>query len=245
MFKGWKLGLVAGESLHSRAVVESCRAKVSQAADLTDLAKEYRFFTPALMYLRIRLMGVDPFHDFLAEYAANHSFTVVPIVLTFDQPIFRGLELSSLRIWNHCLLGMRHTEYTAFEQWLGTLAFNDRELRRLTRLRYRDLDIVDPLFLLKQTVLPASLPRVRITAVCLDSTDGCWYVAPPSGPLDLPEARYSSQTFDETLKFAQAIASESENPYADMEAALASDDLSVPEQEIRDRVREARKEQQQ
>lgn len=234
----WTVGAVRGRDGFPKEKVELAEKRVSQAANLTDLGKEYHFYTPALLYLHVRLMGREPFHDFSAEYGKS----VVPISLKFDKPVFKGLETDNNPAWNHYLYGIEHEHFLPFLTWLGSLTISDVARNFVARLRYREIEISDPLYLAKIVVAPKEIPRVKIVAFCLDTNKGCYYVEPAKDPLlDLPTARYTKQSYDDTVRFAQAVLSGNHNPYGAMEAGQTKDGLSIEEQEIRKRVAEARK----
>lgn len=233
----WKVGAVRGRDGFPKEKVELAEKRVSLATNLTDLGKDYHFYTPALLYLHVRLMGREPFHDFAAEYGKP----VVPISLKFDKPVFKGLETDGNSAWNHYLYGLEHEHFLPFATWLGSLTISDVERNFVARLRYREIELADPLYLAKLVVAPKEIPCVRIVAFCLDTNKGCYYIDPAKDPLlDLPIARYTKQSYDDTVRFAQAVLSGNRNPYGAMEAGQTKDGLSIEEQEIRRRVNEAR-----
>lgn len=240
MTKPWKVGAVRGREGFPRERVRIAEQRVSQATTLTDLAVDYHFYTPALLYIHVRLMGREPFHDFSAEYGKE----VVPISLKFDKPVFKGLDTQGSPAWNHYLYGVEHEHFLPFLTWLGALAVMDRDINLVTRLRYRELEIADPLYLAKLVTSPKEIPWVKIVAFCLDTNKGCHYIEPAKDPLlDLPTYRYTKQSFDDTMRFADAVLRDSSNPYAAVEQGRARDGLSVEEREIRQRISEARKNQ--
>ena len=190
--------------------------KFSQATDLADLSKEYAFYTPALLYMKVRLAGRDPFSQFVREYGRE----VVPISMRFNKPVFRGLNLGQDTSWNNVLFGMEVEHWPAFVSFMGTMAFLDRNIGRLTRLRTRQFHVADPLYFEKAIVLPPVIPVVSVTAFCLDTNQGCAWIEPGAHPLlDLPELRTTAKVFKDTAAFAASVLGEKNDPYVDVNSA--------------------------
>jgi len=236
--KPWTVGAVRGRDGFPKEKVELAETRVSQATTLADLGRDYHFYTPAMLYLHVRLMGREPFHDFSTEYGKS----VVPISLKFEKPIFKGLATDGNPAWNHYLYGLEHEHFLPFVTWLGSLTISDVARNFVARVRYREIEIVDPLYLAKIVVAPRELPRVKVVVFCLDTNQGCHYIQAAADPLlDLPTAKYTKQSYDDTVRFAGAVLRGERNPYGAMEAGQVKDGLSVEEQEIRRRVATARK----
>ena len=236
--KPWTVGAIKGREGFPKEKVELAEKRVSQATKLADLADQYHFYTPALLYTYVRLMGREPFHDFSAEYGQD----VVPISLKFDKPMFAGLEVDSNPAWNHYIYGMEHQHFANFLGWLGSLVFNDSELGYVARTRYREIEVADPMHLAKLVTIPKEVPMVKIVVVCLDTNRGCHYIEPAKNPLlDLPSYRYTDQSFDDTTRFADAVLAGSGDPYTDMYKGQAKDGMSVEERELRERVAKTRR----
>ena len=234
--KPWKATIVRGRGDFPKERVAVAERAVAGAANLRDLGEQYHFYTPALLYLHVRLMGREPFHDFLDEYGK----VVVPISMKFDKPLFKGLEVQGNSAWNHYLYGMEHEHFIHYLRWLGSLAISDPDRGLLTRMRYREIEIPDSLYLAKIVTAPAEVPMIKIVAFCLDTNKGCHYMEPGRDPLlDLPQARYTRQSFDDTVRFTQAL-SQGANPYEVEDRRQAKDGLSLEEREIRERIRRAR-----
>ena len=203
-------GLATGKGEFPVEPLPAVESRLSLAANLADLADELAFYSPALLYLYVRLNGREPFFDFLAEYGRP----LTPVVLGFRRPVFSGLTRNAAVDWNHTLLALPQKPFEAFKNWLGTLAFVDRDHGNFSRVRYVDLPVVDPLWLDKQVTLPDVLPRVRVTCFCLDTSAGCHYFEAPTVETDPPRYRYSPLAFDDTAMFGRAVLAESEHPYA-------------------------------
>lgn len=228
-------GLTASSSQAVVAKVHTQQAKVSAAATLRDLSSEYFFYTPALLYLHVNLMGREPFQNFLEERKRD----VVPLLLAFEQPIFANLA-NAKDNWNNVLLGMEHEPFTEFVQWLGTLAFSDPGRQQLARLRYRQISIIDPIYLQKAAIIADNPPRVDVLAFCLDTNVGCYYIADPVDRFQLPTATYIPGSYDDTMAFARALYTEHNDPYAFVAKQQQVGNMSIEEIELRHRVHAAR-----
>lgn len=232
--KPWKAGVVAGRHRFSKEKVTAAEQKLSAAADLLDFAKEHRLFSPALMYLAINLAGRDPLADFGDE--TNHN--VVPIKLTFDRPLFQNLWNGA---WNHTLFALPLAVGDEFIRWAGTLTFVDRDRQIVSRLRYKELQIVDPLWLAKRVVhTPGAEQLVTVTMFCVDSNEGCLYFEQAVNPFTtLPQLRYY-KPFADTLALAKAILGEHERPLQAAEEVHTVDGVTLAEREITERVARVR-----
>lgn len=229
--KPWKIGSVQSRDDFPKEIVRAHELRFSQAADLCDLAKDYQFYTPALLYLYVRLFDRDPYLNFVQEYGKP----VVPVSLKLEQPVFAGLNAGPIGVWNHYLYGMEKEHFGPFSSWLGALTFTDRELGLVARVRFTDIEIVDPLWLRKIVVMPDEIPHCPILAVGLDTNKGCHYIKQGVHPWDLPYAAYTSECYPDTLRFAKAILSGSEMPFS---ANETSEDI---QEEITKRVTQERR----
>ncbi len=224
----------AGEGLAS-ANTEVVRKAVSAAATLKDLTEEYHFYSPALLHIGVRLAGIDPYADWLAE----RHVEVGRISIRFNKPIFKGMNLGKDLEWNYVLYGMPKEHWKTFNGFMGTLSFHDTDYGLLTRLRTQEIDIADPLYFEGVTILPATCPTVAVTVYALDTNKGCTYIRLGSHPLlNPPQVTRSQQSFDDTCIFAHELQTgDNPNPYGRIEQAQGPD---VLEREIQERVRKAR-----
>lgn len=214
--------------------VERQRLKFSQAATLRDLSEEYAWFSLALMYLHVRLMGRDPWGDYVRDCGRDDTFQ---ITMRFDKPVFKGMEIYTDHEWNHVLWAMPKDQWPDYCEWMGQVAFVDRDLQRVARIRTQTFPIADPLYFDRAVVLPVQCPTVDITVFALDTNHGCIYVQPGDHPLlDLPRVMRSDVTFPDTKVWATAILEGHPNPFGMAEQATQVDPL----QELVERVKKAR-----
>ena len=205
----FKPGLQAAPHSFPKERARVHELRLSAATTLSDLTNQYAFYSPAMIYMFIRLMGREPLWDFVEEYGKE----VVPVSLKFNKPLFEGLTVDGDRTWNYVLYGMEHEDFNEFRKWMGTLTFMDRDKGLVHRIRYQDIQIVDPLFLDRTVVLPLDIPTVPVTVFALDSNKGCCWLQCGDPVMDLPTLRYTGEVFKDTQEFSDALLLENENPY--------------------------------
>jgi hypothetical protein len=219
-----RVGVTSAPTSLSRERIQAKQLRFASAATLRDLNQEYAFYTPALIYMNIRLGGREPFVDFVQDYGKE----VVPVTLRFNKPLFSGLLVGGEGSWNYVLYGMEREHWEAYLQWMGPMTFLDRSTQLLARVRFRELEIADPLFFERCTILPPVCPTVPITVFCLDSNRGrCWIEEGQHPLLDLPQYRYSTEVYGDTKAFAQAVLQDQGNPYAAADAVTAHEQLPL------------------
>lgn len=223
----------AGDGFH-QSPVERHRLAFSRAATFQDLAEDYVFFTLALMYARVPLMGRDPWNDYLAQEGRGDTFQST---VECQRPVFQGLEVGRDVAFNHVLWAMQKQDWEPYCAWMGQLAFTDRDQDKVTRLRTQRLTVADPFYLQRVVVLPDDVPTVDVTVFWLDTNLGCVYMQPGSNlVLDPPRLVTTTRTFPDTVAWARAILDNKPDPYATAERVMDVDPLV----ELAARVKEAR-----
>jgi hypothetical protein len=174
---------------------------LSTAKSLSELTDDYAFYTPALLHLTVPLQ-FDPFDLFCQEY----NQPVTRFTVRVDKPVFFGLDHPyGDHSWNYVLFGIAREHWDAYRQWMGTLAFNDRSKNLLRRIRTQDLVIRDP--------VATEYKALPVTAFVMETNRGSFFFKtdPITGRTS---AQFdSAMVFDDTTKFAQALAAGSSNPY--------------------------------
>ena len=229
--KPWKIGWAEGSEKFGEERVRLHRLRLSQAATLKDLSDQYVFYTPALLHMVVPLCGRDPFTVFQREYNKE----VLPLSLRFNRPIFQGFNVGGIKDWNYLLFAMEREHFQHYLSWMQSLTFADRERGVVYRLGDKTIQIADPVFCEKTFILPQEIPCIDVTVFCIDGSRGCYYVEEGAHPLmDLPSLR-TAEPFEDTQKLTQALLAREANPFKSIERE--------EEQDVIDRVREARKNQ--
>ena len=225
----WKVGWTESSNKFGREQVQPHQLRLSAAATLRDLSDQYAFYTPALLYMIVPLRGQDPFAAFLQEYNKQ----VLPLSIRFNRPIFQGLDVGPVKDWNYMLFAMEQEHFKHFLPWLLSATFVDREHGLVYRLGEKTVRIADPVFFEKTVILPAELPCIDVTVICIDGSAGCCYLEAGSDTLlDRPKLAFA-EPFDDTRKLAKALITQQARPFDVIEKDT--------EQDMIDRVTEARK----
>lgn len=193
--------------------VDPRRAAISSAASLCDLLDEYRFYTPAVLFLHARLGDLDPIAD--CEAALGRELPVVSF--QFDRPIFRGLEAGTDTAWNHVLFAMPPDACEAWLQWASSLILFDRWRRSLAQACYNTFKIEDPLWKQKNPAADGPAPMVKVAALAVDATYGLFWLEPQGR--DLPCLRSRPVGSPKLMRLARAVFDEAENPLLVVESA--------------------------
>lgn len=205
-----------GEAIPNE-VVEARKLRVSSAATLRDLEDTYFCYTPALFYMFVRLNGIEPFVDFVQEYGQQ----VWPFSIKFDRPVFSGLNMGDEPYWNHVLYLMEREHGVDYVNWMMLNGFFDREHKVLSRIRYRNIWIADPLYLDKKALIQKRPPIVQIMVFCLETNRGNFYIQPGHDTaIDLPRLAVRSTVYKDTAAFAEAIWRNHPDPYSAAESAV-------------------------
>lgn len=229
--KPWKVGWSESTDKFGKERVRKHQLKLSAAANLTDLSEEYAFYTPALLYLKVPLHGRDLFQAFLQEYGKD----VLPLSVRLNRPIFQGLDVGPHPDWNYLLFAMEREHWKAFFPWMRSLTFRDQGARRIFRTGDKPIRIADPIFFERAVVLPREIPCIEVAVFCVDGSDACYYLEEGQHPLlDLPRLR-REEPFEDTRKLGAAMLKNHPRPFDVIERQ--------PEEDVIDRVREARKRQ--
>lgn len=200
-------------SKEDKGPVKSVALRVGAAKSLKELDRDYGFFTPALLYMRLRLRGVDPLHGFLRECPSATPFT-----LSFNQPVFAGLELPGNKFWNHHLMAIERQHWDSLMQWAVSLTLSDPELGLVARVRPMMVRIVDPLFASRNPFLSAPPPMVEVGAFALDTNRGCvWIEEDAKQPFLPPRVVNTNDVFRDTGVLANAITAGDANPFRKVE----------------------------
>lgn len=185
------------------------REKIPGAASLTELAKEYVFFSPGLLYTHGGL-DRDPVQEFVNESPDD----VQVAVMRFDKPLFNGLRFADGRIdWNHMLLVAERGQWDALRKALGTVGIIDSKKKIFYRSVTTSVVIADPVIMDKATVIPHPIPEVEVIVFALDGNTRQVLVAQPQTLLGTPSVVIKNPQ-KETAEFAKRLFAGDPNPAA-------------------------------
>jgi hypothetical protein len=219
--KPWSEGLVyKGPTTDPLGRVVKHELRTGAARTLGDLAGEYHFFTPAVVYLN-DLVGDWPLIDLMYELRRDVPF----YYKKFRWPLFRGLETPDGDVdWNHALWAVRVGDWRPFFDFYCSVAARDRD--RVRRIAAQTLAVLDPLA--AEHVITGDVPAVTVTAFGIDGSDCVIAFEPGARPLLLPPELRVYPPRQRTRTFARALV-RGENPHVAEELFL----LRHPDQEAR------------
>lgn len=205
------VGVTQGPQSFPPGQVQAKRLQISKATNLRELADEYAFYTPGLLFSRIPLAP-----DLTASFIEERGIETIPFTLTVERPIFDGLECPHNHdpSWNYVLYAMEREHWHAFLAYIGTVAINYPAQRTIWRVRTQELLIFDPFGTITLATRPTRDDAVPVTAFVLESDKGCWLFN------DLgtrPCAFFDKKMrFPDTAAFTRAIQQEKSNPYGEV-----------------------------
>lgn len=139
---------------------------LGRAVSLTELAQDYAFFTPAILYLH-GLMTDDPLVDFLYSYQQNVEF----YFHKFNRRIFAGLEAKDGDgDWNYAIWAVRREHWEAFKSFYLTVAVAVPESNYVNKIGRQVLHVLDPLAVDKTSIITGRFPIVEIDAFGIDGS---------------------------------------------------------------------------
>lgn len=206
----WQPGLGRGPDSLVNEKLPGKKATWSTAAQLVDLADEYSFYTPGLIYSVMPLNGRDPYVDFCDEIGS----VVQPAILSLDKSVFVNFPTVPGQLdWNCHLFALPTDIFTQFVPWIGSLAITDPGQKRLYRVRDRQIEIADQLHVAKTVVLDvAKVPKLTITCFGLDTNFGCYFFRDGLHLLAPVEVLFTKRAFPDTVAFANRLFAESDDP---------------------------------
>ena len=150
-------------------VVDKYQAEFGNAKDLQQIQREWRFFTPALLYLfgRFDDEPIARFYDEIRE--------VMPIAYhRFDRALFSGMRTPlGNSDWDHVLWAVPAERWDQFEQYLISLLVVDHNSKTTYGVGAQDVEIFDPVFADKNSLLPLIIPMIRVVVLGVNGSRSC------------------------------------------------------------------------
>ena len=186
-------------------------------AERLGVFENYRFFTPALLYLYGRFTDA-PLVQFLDEHPDARF-----LHYRFDRPLFTGLDTPDTdNEWNYVLWAIEVEHWEALDNWLLSVTMVDEPGMAVYRVGANDLVIMDPLVADKSPVLPPQLPTIEITYYGVNGSEVCCFIE--ASDIITPPRKKFSQPQGYMKAFAAALFSGG-NPVQAAEEAKAEDEL--------------------
>lgn len=140
--------------------VQKYELKVGAAGGLLDLAGEYTFFTPAILYLHGGFRD-GPLIDFMYDLNVEVKF----YYKQFRKPIFRGLESKSNGDpgWNFALWAVRSEYFQALNDFLVSVTLTYAQDKTVAGIGEQSLMVPDPLRVDRTFVYDPAIPQLPVT----------------------------------------------------------------------------------
>jgi len=189
-----------GPPVDADGVVRKYPLRVGAATRLADLAEEYAFFTPAVLYLHGGFTDA-PLADLLAARPAVRFF-----FRKFARPLFRGLKAPSNGNpdWNFALWAVERAHWPAVADWLVSLTFTYAQTREVAGVGQQELTIADPLAADRMGVY-APPPPVVVGAFGVNGSRGVAYLAAGDGTVLRPPRLAFGPPSAEMAAFGKAL----------------------------------------
>lgn len=200
-------GITPGGAVGSSERSQIEQLRVGAARSLAQLS-DYCFYTPAFIYLTMRLPA-DP----QVLYGTESGIELCPAEVVFDFAVFSGLNApDGNRRWNHVLHGLPCDEFRAYSSWLGSVGVHDPGKGLFSRVRTQDLLLQDPLAVTHGRVHE----RVKVIAFVVETNKGSFCFEHGS---ELPVQARFDQTlrYQDTIAMTDRLATGSDSPYGENE----------------------------
>lgn len=175
-------------------------------SSLCALQRDYALFTYAPLFLYGGL-SINPVN----EWVNVQDRPSVVYRLDLPTPVFD----MKMGVKFDCMLWAVEKEYwPSLSLHIGSLALIDKSKKRLTRVIHQDIPILD---INKFDISATTVPTATISTFSVDSNHECIAFAPPKDFLTnrVILKRYNPR--EETVKMAEALFAESDNPYKDIQ----------------------------
>jgi hypothetical protein len=186
--------------------------KISKAATLAELAKEYALFSHAALFVYGNWIR-DPIQD----YIIHEDPDCKPFWIDFDSPIFSGMFFRTRggktnRDWAYRLMACPLDSWGGLMSFLQQLqGFNEAE-KRYHKTILQKVPMTDYFALRKKAVLPSPIPKVDVFLVALDGNDRVVHFEPAKNPpIDHIKVRFSPPEPD-TIKLGEEILKRNARP---------------------------------
>lgn len=155
---------------------------LSKSATLTDLSKEFIFFTHSALFVYGNWTK-DP----VSDYIETENKSCEPFWVTFDGPVFSGLDFRTTkkrhnREWNYRLMGCPIDQWSGLLNFLQSLSGVNKAEHRFHITVVQKIPMLDYFALAKKPTLPSPLPMVDLYTVGLLGNDRSVYFEPAKNP---------------------------------------------------------------
>lgn len=192
---------------HAEGDEQTRELKLSSAVTLGDLAQDYVFFTPALLFSTG--ITIDPVQEHI-----NRQDRPIPVAtVRFDNPIFDRIPAPNDRTLWLC----PREDWPPLDDSLRAVSILNRQEGWLASAYRHVVEIADPLLLEKSVLLPSPVPTVEVIVYGVMGPGKTYYIAPARiHGLDRPSVMCGPSP-ETQLKLSHAVLTDADNPFEELE----------------------------
>ncbi len=199
-YKPWAQSVTGGGFSLGEKYLPKRLLPVHLASSLAELAGEYAFFTPAVLYLHGQMTD-EPLGDFRHTFGYPVDF----FHFRFPHPLFRGLTAPcGDPDWNHVLWAVERHAWPAFRDFYLSIVLLDPVARTASQVAYTELEVGDSLALVNGKV--GRRPTVPVTAFGIDGSAAQLAFKPSADPVLFPPRLLKLPPTPKMVQLAQAYA---------------------------------------
>jgi hypothetical protein len=158
-------------------------AKAEQSHTLTDMLKDFEFFTTALICGMGRF-DRDPVSEFNRVYPISDE-AELPFAIDYAEPFFQGLGIGLCAgtpvNWDHRIYGIVRSRWELCRDTIAGIAIMDRKTSFYARVNFYEIQMTDLPAVKKHAVID-QIPTIPLTVFGVSSTQAFSYLAPADYP---------------------------------------------------------------
>lgn len=199
---------IIGENKTERVSGEAPRA-ASSPFTLHDLAGEWAFFNHGALFAFAGFE--DPHKDPVGDWFNSIHPQPEYLKQAFERKVFEGLDVpaylgprSRETTWNHVICGIRKDYWPHLLEYVAGVVAHDPRQRRYYQIFYGELQVLDPGYVERYSLVQPDLPRIPVTVFCVDGSHRRWEFQLPVNPL-APPAIIELPPRPEVKRIAEAL----------------------------------------
>lgn len=188
--------------------------KISGARCLGDLAKDYVFFTPGLLFTHGEL-DKDPVQEFMNEAEGDPQIAF----MEFNRPVWNGFRFKDGQAhWDHNLLAIERGRWEDLRKFLGGVGILDSKTKTFYRVVPFSVMVADPAVIDRAAVIPVPVPMIEVVVFGLDGNKRRVVVQSSRAPGLQPPSVVILKPDPKTVEFTKKLLAGVANPGADADA---------------------------
>jgi len=158
--------------------------KAKKTHTLTDMSKDYAFFTVGVV------QTVTPLdRDIVYDCSHGLGIAELPVIIDYARPFFKGLgsynTAAGVVKLNNRLYAIPHEYWEVFRNMLAGIEMVDWQKKFYATLSCNDVDVID-YFLLEKMAVVDKPPTVQVGVFVVSSADSCAFLRPQFENIAVP-----------------------------------------------------------